>query len=191
MKISKPFWLGKTELTQAQWEAVMGSNPSKFKGKPQNPVEQVNWEDCQGFLQKLTAKVKKMFRLPTEAEWEYACRAGSPSQFYFGDSQAELLHYAWFNANSGRSTHPVAQGKPNGWGLHDMAGNVWEWCEDWYAPYDKAPQVDPKGPQGSGLRVLRGGSWYYVPGYCRSAFRYGYFPRVRIHYLGFRLSRGL
>jgi formylglycine-generating enzyme required for sulfatase activity len=171
VKISKPFWLARTEVTQAEWEAVMGDNPSHFKGKPQNPVEHVTWHDCQGFVQKLSVKFKKPFRLPTEAEWEYACRAGAATDFYFGDSQAALPQHAWFNANSGGSTQPVGRTKPNAWGLHDMAGNVWEWCEDWYAPYDKAPQVDPKGPGAGSSRVLRGGSWSYGPGYCRAADR--------------------
>ena len=190
VKISKPFWLGKTEVTQAQWKAVMGSNPSEFKGKPQNPVEDMSWDDCQGFLQELSAKLKAPFRLPTEAQWEYACRAGSATEFYFGDSQADLPHYAWFKGNSGYTTHPVGQKKPNAWGLHDMVGNVWEWCEDGYAEYGRVPQVDPK-TNGLGWLVLRGGSWNDIPGSWRSAFRH---RRPCIGHgasIGFRLARGL
>ena len=189
VKISKPFWLGKTEVTQAQWEAVMGENPSKFKGKPQNPVEQVSRHDCQGFLQKLSAKSGKAFRLPTEAEWEYACRAGTVSEFYFGDSQSALAQHAWFSGNSGRTTHPVGQTKPNAWGLHDMGGNLWEWCEDWYGPYKWAGDVDPRGPADGRNRVLRGGSWRDSPRYCRSAYRRCLDPSSRYHYhgLGFRV----
>jgi len=171
VKISKPFWLGKTEVTQAQWEAVMGDNPSRFKPKSQNPVERVNWNDCQGFLQKFSAELRKPCRLPTEAEWEYACRAGAPTEFYFGDSQAALPQHAWFSGNSGGSTHPVGEARPNAWGLHDMLGNVWEWCEDWFAPYDTAAQVDPKGPGAGDVRVARGGPWMGAPWNCRSARR--------------------
>jgi len=187
VKISKPFWLGKTEVTQAQWEAVMGDNPSQFKPRPQNPVEMVSWNDCQGFLQKLSAKCKRPFRLPTEGEWEYACRAGTPTEFSFGDSQAALPQHAWLNANSSASTQPVGKAKPNAWGLHDMLGNVWEWCEDWFAPYDKAAQVDPKGPEAGGARVLRGGSWCSKPRDCRSAPRYMRVPTSRFYYLGCRV----
>ncbi|MFP4058806.1 MAG: SUMF1/EgtB/PvdO family nonheme iron enzyme, partial [Candidatus Brocadiia bacterium] len=171
VRISRPFWLGKTEVTQAQWQALMGENPSTFKPRPDNPVEQLNWNDCQGFVQKLSAKLKKPFRLPTEAEWEYACRAGAATQFYFGDSQAALPQYAWVGSNSGGSTHLVGQRKPNAWGLHDMHGNVWEWCEDGFAPYEKGAQVDPKGPGAGRRRVFRGGSWRSGPAACRSANR--------------------
>ena len=185
--ISRPFWLGKTEVTQTQWEAVMGNNPSKFKGTPQNPVEQVSWQDCQAFMQKLSAKFWKTFRLPTEAEWEYACRAGTATQLYCGDSQAALKQHAWFGGNSGGTTHPVGEARPNGWGLHDMYGNVWEWCDDWFGTYGEAPQVDPKGPGAGGARVIRGGCCNYGPWDCRSAYRLMTFPADRRYTLGCRV----
>jgi len=194
VKITKPFWLGKTEVTQEQWQAVMGTNPSQFAGRPQNPVETVNWHDCQQFLQTLSGKLKKTFRLPAEAEWEYACRAGAATEFHFGDDQARLRDYAWLKDNSGGRAHPVGSRKPNAWGLHDMAGNVWEWCEDWFGPYDKEAQKDPKGPPSGALRVLRGaGSWGGVdPAPFRCAYRHhGYGPSVRNSYSGFRASRTL
>jgi serine/threonine protein kinase/formylglycine-generating enzyme required for sulfatase activity len=189
VKISKPFWLGKTEVTQEQWEAVMGNNRSKFAGRPKNPVEQVSWNHCQGFLKKLTAKFKKPFRLPTEAEWEYACRAGTPTQFYFGDSQATLPQHAWFNSNSSGSTQPVGSKKPNAWGLHDMAGNVREWCEDWFGAdyYGSSPALDPRGPTEGRYRVVRGGGWNYYPYLCRSAARFWNPPAFAGSNFGFRV----
>ena len=190
VRLTRPFWLGNTEVTQAQWEAVMGDNPSKFKPRPQNPVEQVNWNDCQGFLQKLSARVKKPFRLPTEAEWEYACRAGAPTEFYFGDDGASLSDYAWCPRNAAGTTQQVGRKKPNAWGLHDMAGNVWEWCEDWYAPYDKEPQKDPKGPPSAPARVYRGGSWLNgALNPFRCAARAFEAPSDRNYRRGFRASR--
>ncbi|NQT39791.1 MAG: formylglycine-generating enzyme family protein, partial [Planctomycetes bacterium] len=134
VRITKPFYLGKYEVTQEQWEAVMGSNPSNFKGA-KNPVEQVSWDNCQQFLVKLNAKSGGQggkFVLPTEAQWEYACRAGSTGKFCFGDDEKQLGEYAWYGENSGSKTHPVGEKKPNTFGLHDMHGNVWEWCHDWY-----------------------------------------------------------
>jgi len=185
--ISKPFWLAKCEVTQEQWQAVMGQNPSAFKDKPQNPVERVSWQDCQAFLQKLSGKLGKTFRLPTEAEWEYACRAGAASEFHFGDGATALLDYAWFSTNSGGSTQPVGRKKPNAWGLHDMTGNVAEWCEDWYAPYDKGAQTDPKGPQTGDHRIFRGGVWQATARSCRSAARgIGQLGVVKWPNLGFR-----
>ncbi|MBM4036809.1 MAG: DUF1080 domain-containing protein, partial [Planctomycetes bacterium] len=189
VKISRPFWLGKTEVTQAQWQAVMGENPSHFKGKPQNPVDNVSWDDCQGFLQKLSAKFKRPFRLPTEAEWEYACRAGTATEFYFGDAPAALPQHAWFEANSGGSPQAVGKTRPNAWGLCDMAGNLREWCEDWFGPYDNAPQTDPQGPATGTNRVLRSGYWNGRPGQCRSAFRHmtTQTDRGALRDLGFRV----
>jgi len=187
VKINRPFWLGKYEVTQEQWEAVMRDNPSHFKDRLQNPVEQVSWDDCLGLLHKLSAKSKKTFRLATEAEWEYACRAGTPTEFYFGDSDRALGNYAWFGGNSGGSTQAVGRTKPNAWGLHDMHGNVWEWCEDWYAPYRGAGQTGPKGPGAGDRRVLRGGGWGDFPRVLRSAFRNAGIPGLRWYATGLRV----
>ena len=184
--IAKPFYLGVTEVTQAQYEAVMGTNPSQFKG-PTNPVESVSWNDAVEFCRKLSEKTRKTFRLPTEAEREYACRAGSKTRFSFGDSESVLGEYAWYASNSGGKTHPVGQKKPNPWGLYDMHGNVAEWCADWYADYPKAAVTDHQGPASGTYRVLRGGSWYPTPDGCRSAFRNHGTPGIRYNVFGFRV----
>lgn len=157
--ITKPFYLGKYEVTQEQWEAVMENNPSEFKGAKQ-PVDSVSWEECQIFLKKLQDKTGHKFTLPTEAQWEFACRAGTTTPLNFGSSESLLSEYAWFQENSGNVTHPVGQKKPNPWGLYDMYGNVQEWCNDWYAnPYPKGAVSDPQGPSSGESRVLRGGAW--------------------------------
>jgi formylglycine-generating enzyme required for sulfatase activity len=185
--------MGKFLVTQDQWQAVMGNNPSRFKG-PKNPVEQVSWDDCQQFLDKLNAKSgpgRGKFQLPTEAQWEYACRAKSTSQYCFGDDEARLGEYAWYGNNSGSKTHPVGERKPNAWGLYDMHGNVWEWCQDWYdgGYYAKSPMDDPAGPTTGSNRVDRGGSWLHDAGFCRSAHRYRIRPGDRDFDLGLRVSR--
>ena len=191
VRINRPFWLGKYEVTQEQWQAAMGTNPSKFKG-PENPVEMVSWDHCQAFLAKLNEKVPRAkLRFPTEAEWEYACRAGTATQFCFGDAKAKLGHYAWFNDNSGGTTHPVGRTRPNAWGLCDMHGNVREWCGDWYEQYRNGAQVDPKGPGVGGARVLRAGSWLSYAHYCRSASRLNLAPVLRNSCRGFRVARSL
>jgi formylglycine-generating enzyme required for sulfatase activity len=192
--ITKPFYIGKCEVTQGEWQAVMGTNPSSFKGE-KNPVETVSWNDCQTFIAKLNEKVAQgAFRLPTEAEWEYACRAGSSTAFCYGDDEKQLGDYAWYSGNRSETTHPVGKKKPNAWGLYDMHGNVWEWCQDWYGSgyYSDGPDSDPQGPSSGLTRVLRGGSWSYDPVSCRSAGR-GYFdPTVRdYYYYGVRVVRGL
>jgi formylglycine-generating enzyme required for sulfatase activity len=190
VKITKPFYLQTTEVTQAQWKAVMG-NLSRFKGD-NLPVEKVSWDDAQEFTRKLSAKDGVRYRLPTEAEWEYACRAGSTGMFCFGDDDGKLDQYAWYGYDKcGKKTHPVGQKKPNAWGLYDMHGNVWEWCEDWYDKdyYGKSLASDPQGPSRGEYRVLRGGSWLDNAGYCRSANRGWDWPTDRDHNTGVRVSR--
>jgi len=171
VRISQPFYLGKYEVTQEQWQAVMGSNPSQFKGA-KNPVERVSWDDCQKFIAALKEKMPgQTFRLPTEAEWEHACRARSKTEYCYGDSPDKLRDYAWFKDNSEGTTHPVGQKKPNAWGLYDMHGNVWEWCQDWQGEYSAKSATDPIGPATGARRVLRGGLWKTDALHCQSAFR--------------------
>jgi formylglycine-generating enzyme required for sulfatase activity/Leucine-rich repeat (LRR) protein len=194
VRITKAFYLGKYEVTQEQWEALMGSNRSCFKG-PKNPVERVKWDDCQEFVRKLNEKAGDtggLFRLPTEAEWEYACRAGSTTPWYFGDDESSLAEYAWYDSNSVETTRPVGQKKPNAWGLYDMHGNVWEWCADWYNReyYKESPMEDPTGPASGESRVNRGGGWRDGNGakYCRAAFRGTTAPGYWGDDLGFRVA---
>ena len=189
--ISRPFHMGVFEVTQAQWEAVMGTNPSRFNGKPANPVEQVSWEDCQEFVRKLNGMGIGTFRLPTEAEWEYACRAGTKTAYSFGDGAGKLGKYAWYRDNSGSTTHEVGTKKPNPWGLYDMHGNVWEWCSDWYADYSMDKQTDPKGAADGSYRVERGSCWEFSSWHCRSASRSRVPPSFRYSGLGFRLVRAV
>jgi formylglycine-generating enzyme required for sulfatase activity len=195
VQISQLFYLGNYPVTQAQWVEVMGDNPSRFKGDPNLPVEQVSWDDTQEFLKKLNAREHhRSYRLPTEAEWEYACRAGSTGAYCFGDDKAKLKEYAWYNENSGRATHPVGQLKPNAWGLYDMHGNVLEWVQDWYARdyyYKQRPNPDtnPQGPEGGEMRVLRGGSFWATQRDARCACRFRVGPNLRDDRLGFRIAR--
>jgi formylglycine-generating enzyme required for sulfatase activity len=194
VRISKPFYLGKYPVTQEQWEAVMGGNPSHFKG-PRNPVENVNWNECRQFLEKLNAKAGTQggkFVLPTEAQWEYACRAGSKTRYYFGDDESDLEKYGWYYANSDRKTHPVGEKKPNAWGLHDMHGNVWQWCADWYDEkyYAASPANDPSGPAKGLFRAARGGSWLSSSRRCRSADRFDFGePTLHFYALGLRVAQ--
>ena len=189
--ISKDFWLQTTEVTQAQWEAVTGSKPSQWKGADL-PVEMVSWDDCQDFVRRLNEKYRhdlkgKEIRLPTETEWEYACRAGNTGKWCFGAGEAKLEEYAWYVKNSGKQTHPVGQKKPNGWGLYDMHGNVCEWCQDWYDSYDPDKMTDPTGPMSGPCRVLRGGAWYYFATVTRSTCRNGDKPTDRCNFVGLRV----
>jgi formylglycine-generating enzyme required for sulfatase activity len=192
--LSRPFYLQTTPVTQGQWEEVMGDNPSYFKECGEDcPVESVSWEAVQEFITKLNRMEKTdTYRLPTEAEWEYACRAGSTTAWCFGDDKVKLGDYAWYDENSGGKIHPVGQLKPNAWGLYDMHGNVWEWCQDWYGEYPAGPVTDPQGPASGERRVLRGGSWYNYAWITRSAKRYYFNPDHRYYYYpGFRVARAL
>jgi formylglycine-generating enzyme required for sulfatase activity len=189
--LTKGFFIQTTPVTQRQWKTVMGNNPSKFKVNSEEcPVESVSWNDVQDFILKLNEQEgTDSFRLPTEAEWEYACRAGSDTAYCYGDDPVSLEEYAWYEKNSGRRTHPVAQKKPNVWGLYDMHGNVYEWCQDWLGEYPAEPVTNPQGPQTGSFRVLRGGSWYYFQGLARCAARYWDDPYVRDNNIGFRCAR--
>jgi formylglycine-generating enzyme required for sulfatase activity len=190
VRISQPFYLGIHAVTQGQWEAVMGTNPSRFTGDPNRPVEQVSWEDAQAFIGRLNAREgHTRYRLPTEAEWEYAARAGSTAAYYFGDDSRRLGEYAWYGENAGGQTHPVGTLQPNAWGLYDMYGNVWEWVQDWYGEYTAEPVTDPQGPAAGSVRVIRGGSWDSDARNCRSAGRAPIAPGTRSDDLGFRLLR--
>jgi len=195
VRITKPLYLGVTEVTQEQYERVMGTNPSSFKGA-QLPVENVSWEDAVEFCRKLSSlpaerTAGRVYRLPTEAEWEYACRAVSKTKWSFGDSESSLGDYAWYDGNSGSKTQPVGQKKPNTWGLYDMHGNVREWCSDWFGDYPTATVSDPTGAPAGSDRVLRGGSWRSGAGNCRSAGRSRGAPVNRYYFLGFRLAFSL
>lgn len=181
------YYIGKTEVTQALWQAVMGSNPSYFEGDDL-PVEQVSWDDCQEFIRKLNSLTGQNFRLPTEAEWEFACRGGNNSRGYKYSGSNYIDNVAWYDGNSGDKTHPVATKSPNELGIYDMSGNVWEWCADRYGDYSSGRQTNPKGPYDGSFRVNRGGSWFDVARYCRSSFRIIINPAFRFNYLGLRLA---
>jgi formylglycine-generating enzyme required for sulfatase activity len=188
VRITMPFYMGVWPITQEQWQAVTGENPSFFHD-PQCPVECVTWEDCQEFCRKLSDTSRHSLRLPTEAEWECACRAGSAGRWFFGDDQAQLDAHAWYQGNSGGQTQPCGQKQPNQWGLYDMHGNVWEWCADWFEVRSDSGSslADPHGPTFGTARVLRGGSWAASPRTCRCAFRGKSDPRSRIYVNGCRL----
>jgi len=202
VRLTNGFWMGVSSVTQAQWQTILGNNPSYFQngenGAPSDtgahPVEQVSWDDCQEFLVMLSRKTGQEFRLPTEAEWEYACRAGTSNALNSGkDLTTEdgcchhLDEVAWYDENSAEVTHPVGGKKPNKWGLYDMHGNVWEWCQDWFGDYSNGTQVDPQGPSSGSGRVLRGGSWSYDAKDCRSAVRDSGPPGSRSYDGGFRI----
>lgn len=185
--ISQVFEMGKYEVTQKQWETVMGNNPSYFKGSGRLPIEFVSWEEVQHFISVLNSRSNiYIYRLPTEAEWEYAARAGSS-----GDYAGYLEEMAWYGKNSGNKTHVVGTKQPNAWGLYDMYGNVYEWCSDWYGNYSSAVETDPGGIESGSDRVYRGGSCYRTNVFCRSATRYSGAPFYRNFCLGFRLVRNI
>ncbi|MFC1604315.1 SUMF1/EgtB/PvdO family nonheme iron enzyme [Planctomycetota bacterium] len=200
VQISKGFYMGVYEVTQAQWQAVMGSTVSQQRNKANSswpllgegddyPIYYVSWDEAVEFCKKLSRQEGKTYRLPTEAEWEYACRAETQTRFSFGDSDSNLGEYAWYSNNSGQSTHPVGKKRPNAFGLYDLHGNVWEWCSDWYGEnyYSSSPGVNPQGPSSGSSRVLRGGSWGYGPWNCRSAIRVRDSPDHRGYDYGFRI----
>ena len=196
VRITKGFYLGKYEVTQAEWQAVMGNNPSHFAGCALCPVERVSGEDVQDFIGRLNARSGgESYRLPTEAEWEYAARAGTTTDTYAGDitepwgNDPVLNGIAWYAENSSGRTHPMGRKAPNGWGLYDMLGNVWEWVGDWYGAYPGGGVTDPAGPGSGSRRVFRGGGWAYGARSCRSAIRLRLSPGSRFDYLGFRLLR--
>ena len=180
------YYIGETEVTQALWKAVMGSNPSFFKGDDL-PVEEVSWDDCQDFILKLNSITKRSFRLPTEAEWEFAARGGNKSKHTQYSGSGNIGEVAWYDGNSGSKTHPVKTKKANELGIYDMSGNVWEWCQDWYGSYSNCAQDNPTGPNSGTRRVDRGGSWGYSAGFCRSSDRNCSTPDFSYDFLGLRL----
>ena len=184
--LTNDYYIGIYEVTQALWQAVMSNNPSKFKGE-NLPVERVSWEDCQIFLSKLNCITGKTFRLPTEAEWEYAARGGKKSRGYQYSGSNNISDVAWYNENSGSTTHPVGSKQANELGIYDMAGNVWEWCQDWYGRYDSSSQVNPIGANSGAGRVFRGGCWIYAAGGCPSSCRGYRTPDFRRSNLGLRI----
>jgi formylglycine-generating enzyme required for sulfatase activity len=195
VKLRQPFALARYEVTQELYQAIAGKNPSRWQG-PRNSVEMVSWDEAVAFCRKVTTELRQrklikeneVIRLPSEAEWEYACRAGTTTQYSFGDQVDDLTHYAWFTGNAKGNDPPVGKKKPNAWGLYDMHGYVWEWCQDsWHAGYQGAPEdarawEDKDGKE----RVLRGGSWADRADRCRSAFRHHLAPEQRSEAIGFR-----
>ncbi len=182
------FWMGKYEVTQGQWTQVMGSNPSHFKSGDNYPVEMVSWNDVQDFISALNSRGTSIFRLPTEAEWEYAARSGGREEKYAGGDDLDSL--GWYSGNSGSRTHEVGTKASNGLGIYDMSGNVWEWVSDWYKHdyYAESPKYNPQGPSTGSLRVIRGGSWNSHARYCRAAVRDSFRPALRPSLIGFRLA---
>jgi formylglycine-generating enzyme required for sulfatase activity len=198
--ISRDYYLGVYEVTQSQYEKVMGTNPSYFQGdnvanvdSSNHPVEMVSWEEAVEFCKRLSELPEekaagRVYRLPTEAEWEYACRAGTTTKYSFGDDDGQLGKYAWYVGHSNRKTHPFGEKKSNAWGLSDMHGNVWEWCSDWYDEYHEGAVSDPSGPKAGVYRVYRGGSWGHEAALCRSSFRFRGPPTIRLSNCGFRVA---
>ena len=190
--LTQPFKMGVHEVTQSQYEQVMGVNPSHFKGAD-NPVDTVSWDDAVEFCRKLSElpaekEAGNVYRLPTEAEWEYACRAGTTTMYSFGDDESDLCDYGWSRENSDGKTHPVGSKLPNAWGLYDIHGNAWEWCQDWLGDYPRGSVTDPSGATSGSHRVARGGIWNYYAASCSSGVRYGSMPSSRDFGDGFRVS---
>jgi formylglycine-generating enzyme required for sulfatase activity len=180
------YYIGKYEVTQRWWKEIMGSNPSYFTGDAR-PVERVSWNDVQEFITVLNQRTGKTYRLPTEAEWEYAARGGNKSNGYKYSGSNTIGNVAWYSSNSGSSTKPVGGKSANELGIHDMSGNVWEWVNDWYESYSSEAKDNPTGPASGSYRVYRGGSWLFVARFCRVSFRYNFDPEFRDGNLGFRL----
>lgn len=194
VSLEQPFALSKYPVTFEDYDryctATGQQQPDDSKwGRGRRPVINVNWSEATRYCEWLSEQAGQYYRLPTEAEWEYACRAGSTGAYCFGDREQELGRYAWFNENSNSKTHPVGQKQPNAWGLYDMHGNVWEWVYDWYGSYSESAQSNPSGPTSGSTRVFRGGSWRSDADVCRSAFRNDWLPGGRDGHLGFRLAR--
>ena len=193
--ISKSYYLGAYEVTQSEYEKLIGKSLSIHKG-PKNPVEMVSWKDAVTFCKMLTElpeekEAKREYRLPTDAEWEYACRATSSAAYCFGDSPESLDEYAWYGEGRQSKTHPVGEKKANRWGLYDMHGNVWELCQDWYSEGLPESATDPSGPQAGTRRVMRGGSWEFDMFVCRSASKGGLDTKLVSHTIGFRVAMNL
>jgi len=196
--LTRDYWIAKYEVTQGEYAALMRTNPSYFKGDPQRPVEKITWFEAAAYCTEVTKRERVAghlpadyeYRLPTEAEWEYACRAGTTNFFSFGDNAGEAGQYAWTMENASGTPHPVGQKRPNAWGLYDMHGNVWEWCNDWFAPYPATALTNPIGPTNSDYKVFRGGGWNQAVEYARSRNRFMMSPTNGIHFVGFRMVLG-
>ncbi len=185
--LTHPYYLQTTQVTQGQWRVVMGQNPSRFHGDDWQPVEQVTWDEAAPFIQRLNMLNEGFYRLPTEAQWEYACRAGSTTLYSFGDNEEQLPDHAWFDGNAQGRPHAVGMKRPNRWGLYDMHGNVWEWVADRFGPYPGGEVTDPKGPDRGNSRVMRGGSWSLGASYCRTNSRNYEASSYKAANLGLRL----
>ncbi len=196
--LTRDFWIGKYEVTQAEFAAVLGRNPSHFLGDSNRPVEKVTFLDASAYCSALTQRERAAghlpadyeYRLPTEAEWEYACRAGSTNRFSFGDDTSVADQFAWTAENSEATTHPIGLKRPNAWGLYDMHGNVCEWCSDWFEPYPAAPLTDPVGPASSKYKLFKGGGWNQDSKYASSSSRFMMQISTGIHFVGFRVALG-
>jgi formylglycine-generating enzyme required for sulfatase activity len=196
--ITRDFWIGKYEVTQGEFTAVLGRNPSHFTGDSNRPVEKVSFFDASNYCSVVTQRERGAgrlpadyeYRLPSEAEWEYACRAGTTNLFSFGDDAKLAGQFAWTVENSDATTHPVGLKRPNPWGLYDMHGNVWEWSLDWFEPYPPGPLKDPTGPASSKYKVFKGGGWNQDIEYARPANRFMMSPSNGIDFVGFRMALG-